>query len=190
MASALRLLLLRHCNEVLAQRARLPWLSAYLSEDGIHEALVGATHVLRELGVEDAQFDSIPAEELAPAWTKQIGAYLDVSWRAAPDIAELQRSTMRELAVSVYALLQQRVRHRQFLAVGAPAGVSEFPAVASHEKTKTLPLPLLCAGNPATVLDKRYQAYLSHVSARRRKPGARSSWCALPPDTARPALYS
>ena len=63
------------------------------------------------------------------------------------------------------------------------------PALSSLEKSKTLPMPFIRTGNPATVLEHRYRTYVSHTAARRRVPGPRATSCVLPSDTLRPELY-
>jgi hypothetical protein len=176
-------------SRMFAQRKPLPWVSQYICQDAVEQALRGAVGVLRELGLEGAALLDIPAEELSPLWTVHLRASLDESRRGAPRVAQLQYDTIKALAGSAHAAIKQGSRHRHFLQYGPPTGVAEFPALVSLEKAKTLPMPLALAGHSAAA-GTRFQAYASHAAAQRRKPSARSTWRQLPPDTSSPSLYT
>jgi len=177
-------------SRAYAQQIPLSWVGQYICQEAVEQVLQGAQAVLRELGLEDAKLLQIPAEELSPLWTKRLQASQTSSWRGAPEVVELQYATIRDVASAAYTAMKQQARNSHLLQFGPPPGVAELPALASLEKSKSLPIPFILEGNPATVQDKRYQRYMSHVAARRRRPGARSTWCHVPPDTARPDLYT
>jgi hypothetical protein len=171
-------------------RSLLPWLSVYIRQDSIEHVLKGAGQVLREL---DLPFDSllrIPAEELAPSWTKQIQTFSTASKREQPQIADLQYLTVRDVAICVHSALKQKSKNARFLQNGPPAGVTDFPVLAYTEKSKTVEVPWEWVGNPRVAQDGEFKKFMSHVVARRRTPGPRAVSCALPPDTSQPLLFA
>lgn len=189
LANAIREELEATATRMYAQSTPLPWVAMYICQEAVQQVLAGAREVLRELELEDAQLFNIPAEELSPLWVKYLIANRNVSWRAAPHVIELQYQTIQDVAGAVYAAVRQAAKNYHYQQWGAPPGVPEYPALSSVEKTKTLPMPFIRTGNPATVLAHRYRAYISHTTARRRVPGPRATSCVLPSDTVRPELY-
>lgn len=176
-------------TRMYAQRIPLAWVSQYICQEAIEHVLHGAVAVLHELGLEDATLLNVAASELSPLWLANLRASLDESWRGAPKVVQLQYDTIKAVAGSAHAAIKQGSRNRHFLQYGPPPGVVEFPALASLEKAKAVSMPFTFAGNPATTADKRFQAYMSHTAAQQRRPGPRSTWRRLPPDTSEPALY-
>lgn len=177
-------------KRMFAQQVQLPWVAQYICQDAVEQVLVGAVGVLHELGLDDATLLQVPPAELSPLWIERIRGFLDTSWRAAPQVVQLQYDTIAAVSGCAHAMIKQSARYRHFLQYGPPPGVAELPALASLEKAKTLPMPFALRGNPATQQDKRFEAYMSHMRALQRHPGARATWCELPPDTARPELYT
>lgn len=189
-ASGIRRELEVAATRMIAQQVPLPWVGQYICQEAVEQVLVGAVGVLHELGLQDATLLRVPPAELAPLWVERIRGALDVSWRAPPQVVQLQYDTIAAVAGCAHAMIKQSARYRHFLQYGPPPGVAELPALASSEKAKTLPMPFTLRGNPATEQDKRFQAYMSHMRALQRRPGARSTGCQRPPDTERPELYT
>jgi hypothetical protein len=190
LASAIREELELVSSRMYAQRISLPWLPMYICQDAIEQVLCGARQVLGELELHQTSLSQIPADELTPFWIKRIRAFLTESKRAAPRVVELQFMTIRDIAMSIYSAIKQRARNAHFLQYGPPPGVSEFPALSSLGKSKTLAVPWILAGNPRISQEKEYQRFMSHVIARRRVPGARAATCIFQSDTERPELYT
>jgi hypothetical protein len=190
LATGIRLDLEATATRMYAQSTPLPWVAMYICQEAVQQVLIGAREVLRELQLEDAELMKIPPEELSPLWVKYLTANQNASWRAAPQVVELQYLTIQDVAAAVYAAVRQGAWNRHFLQYGPAPGVPEYPALASLEKSKSLPMPFVFTGNPATVLCERYRAYSSHTAARRRIPGPRATSCVLPSDTTHPALYA
>ena len=176
-------------TRMYAQQTPLPWVGQYICQEAVEHVLHGAVAVLHELGLEDATLLNVAASELSPLWIANLQSSYNVSWRGAPKVVQLQYDTIKAVAGSAHAAIKQGSRNRHFQQYGPPPGVVEFPALSSLEKAKTLPMPFTFAGNPATTADKRFQAYMSHMAAQQRSPGARSAWHRLPSDTSKPALY-
>ena len=171
-------------------RSLLPWLSVYIRQDSIEHVLRGVGQVLREL---DLPFDSlfrIPAEELAPSWIKHIQTFSSASKREHPQVPDLQYLTVRDVSICVHSAMKQKSKNVRFLQNGAPAGVTEFPALAYAEKSKTVEVPWQWVGNPRVTRDGEFKKFMSHVVARRRTPGPRAMSCALAPDTSQPLIFA
>jgi len=106
--------------------------------DCVKTVLQGVRCVLSELGMKPETLDNIPVSELSSYWANLLRSlYSQVTLWAPVNLPQATEELIRNISSGIYTMFWQRLRHRNFLIVGAPAGVAQLPVYTNKDGQKT-----------------------------------------------------
>lgn len=178
------------------QAEQLQWYAAsevpeYVKQltciDCVRTVLHGVRRVLVELGMKAESLDGVPVFELATYWAELLrGLFAQVTRWAPLDLAECTRELIHRISSGLYSMFWERLRYRNFLSNGAPAGVAQLPLYTNRDGQKTFAVNNAWWKTPG----KSWLQYAScTANAPRRKQALRASSCA-PNDVFEPRAFA
>ena len=143
--------------------------------DCVKTVLRGVRCVLVELGLKAETLDGMPVFELATYWAELLrGLFAQVTLWAPIDLEQATEELIRGIASGIYTMFWQRLRYRNFLINGAPAGVAQLPLYTNKDGQKMFAVNNGWWKQPG----KSWMQYAScTANMPRRKQAMRSSQC-------------
>ena len=155
--------------------------------DCVRTVLNGVRCVLLELGLKAESLDGVPAFELAPYWAELLrGLFAQATIWAPINLAQCTEELIHKIAAGIYGMFWERLRYRNFLINGAPAGVAQLPLYTNMDGQKMYAVNNNWWQRPG----KSWLQYAScTANMPRRKQALRASVC-TPNDIVEPRAFA